>query len=186
MTTRPNKIALQRTARLRLSWQFNAPGSPPLSCFVSRTLAMKIRRFNILLALGAFCLMVLAAYLLWDRDPSARWEHLVISVDRLYARNPPAYRLTDHLVGILHNRNPLSYYEQGVDKEQKALLASGHLVETKIRIPAGRSEGDVTIALREVWQRKGLYFSALVDRTNHQFLLISRPQDVAAFSAAIK
>src|SRR5436853_5576526 len=101
----------------------DALGAPCLSNSVSRTLEMKIRRFNILLALGAFCLMVVTVYLLWDRDPSARWERLVISVDRLHARNPPAYRLTDHLVGILHNKNPLSYYEQGVEKEQKALLA---------------------------------------------------------------
>ena len=77
------------------------------------------------------------------------------------------------------------YYSVEITKEEQRLLASGYFVETKIRIPAGRSEGEVTIALREVWQRKGLYFSALVDRTNHQFLLISRPQDVAAFSAAL-
>jgi hypothetical protein len=79
----------------------------------------------------------------------------------------------------------LSYYEKEVEKEQKALLASGHLVETKIPIPAGRSEQEVHKVQHEVWLRTRRYASSSIDTTNHQLLLISRPQDVVAFSAAL-
>jgi len=89
---------------------------------------MNIPPFKIALALGAFCLTVLLAYLLWDRDPCARFEHMAKRAARLEASFPRPYRLSDHLVGIFHRREPMSYYEEKAAKMRKALLASGHLV----------------------------------------------------------
>ena len=147
---------------------------------------MNIPPFKSALALGAFCLTVLLAYLLWDRDPCARFEHMAKRAARLEASFPRPYRLSDHLVGIFHRREPMSYYEEKAAKMRKALLASGHLVETRIRIPTDRSEQEVHKALYAAYQRTGCYYSASVEATNHQVLLISKPRDVAAFSAALK
>jgi hypothetical protein len=147
---------------------------------------MKVPRFKIALGLGAFCLMVVPAFLLWDRDPCARLERLAKRAARLEAVHPRPYRLSDHLVGILHRSEPMRYYEQAVAKEQRALLASGHLVETQIGIPAERPSRDVHKVLHAVYQRTGAYYSASVDETNHHVMLISKPQDVAGFSAALK
>jgi hypothetical protein len=153
---------------------------------VNRTRAMKIPRFKIAIALGAFCLMVGPAYLLWDRDPCARLERMAKSAARLEAVYPRPYRLSDHIVGILHRSEPMRYYEEAVAKEQKALLASGHLVETQIRIPADRSAREVHKALYSAYQRTGAYYSASVDETKHHVMLLSKPQDVAGFSATLK
>jgi hypothetical protein len=147
---------------------------------------MKIPRFKIALALGAFCLVVVPAFLLWDRDPCARLERMAKRAARLGAGYPHPYRWSDHLVGILHRSEPMRYYEEAVAKEQKALLASGHLVETQIGIPSDRPSREVHKALYAAYQRIGAYYSASVDETNHHVMLISNPQDVAGFSAALK
>jgi hypothetical protein len=136
--------------------------------------------------LGAFCLLVVAAYLLWDRDPCARLERMAKRAARLEAVYPRPYRWSDRLVGILHRTEPMRYYEEAAAKEQKALLASGHLVETQIGIPTDRPSRDVHKVLYAVYQRTGAYYSASVDEMNHHVILISKPQDVAGFSAALK
>jgi hypothetical protein len=153
---------------------------------VSRMRAMKVPRFKIALGLGIFCLMVVPALLLWDRDPCARLERMAKGAARLQAGYPRSYRWSDHLVGVLHRSEPLRYYEQAVAQEQKALLASGHLVETQIDIPTNRPPAEVRKVLDAIYQRTGAYYSASVDETNHCVRLISKPQDVAAFSAALK
>ena len=147
---------------------------------------MKIPRFKIALALGALCFSVVLACLLRGRDPCARFEHMAKRAARLEATLPRPYRLSDHIVGILHHREPMSYYEEQVAKMQESLLASGHLVETRIRIHTDRSDREVHKALYAACQRTGCYYSASIDATNHRVVLISKPRDVAAFSAALK
>jgi len=147
---------------------------------------MKIPRFKIALALGALRLSVVLACLLWGRDPCERCEHTAKRAARLEATYPHPYRLSDQIVGILHHREPMSYHEEQAAKMQESLLASGHLVETRIRIPTDRSDREVHKALYAACQRTGCYYSAWVDATKHRVVLISKPRDVAAFSAALK
>src|SRR5437588_4027906 len=145
---------------------------------------MKISRLQIALALAAFCLMVVPAYLMWNRDPCAHLKHMARSAGRLSASSQ-VYRWSDHIVGVLHGE-PFRYYCEEITKEEQRLLASGYFAETKIRIPADRSDREVHKALHAVCQRTDFYCDASVDVTNHYVLLLSRPQDVATFSAALK
>jgi hypothetical protein len=78
------------------------------------------------------------------------------------------------------------YYSDEIHREEQRLLASGYFVQTKIRIPADRSEREVHKALHAVCQRTDFYCDASVDVTNHHVLLLSRPKDVATFSVALK
>lgn len=147
---------------------------------------MKIPRFKIVLALCASCLAVVLVFLVWDRDPFARLERMAECAARLEAAYPRPYRLPDYLVGLLHRVEPMRYYEDEVAKAQKALLASGDLVERRIAIPSARSDREIYTALYEVRQRTGAYYWAYVQSTNHLVLLVSRPRDIAAFSAVLR
>jgi hypothetical protein len=154
--------------------------------FVSCALAMKIPRFRIVLTLGAICLMVASVCLLWVRDPCARLKYLARSAGRLGLSYPRHYRLSDHVVRILHQKEPFDYYCTELHKEEERLLATGDLVETPIGIATNRTDRDVTLALHAVCERTGAYCSHSIDVTNHSLLLITRPQDIAVFSAAIR
>ena len=122
---------------------------------VSRTRVMKIPRFKIALALAAFCLMVVPAYLMWNRDPCAHLKHMARSAGRLSASSQ-VYRWPDYVVRVLHGQEAFMYYSVEITKEEQRLLASGYFVETKIRIPADRSDREVHKALYAVCQRTGL------------------------------
>jgi len=139
---------------------------------------------RIALALGLGLSAVLALSL-WHRDPCAAFERMAKRAARLEAAYPRPYRLSDHVVGILHHREPMSYYEEQAARMQGALLASGDLVETRIPVPADGSERDMLKTLYAVCQRTGYFYTASIDTTNHQVRLISKPKDVAVFSAAL-
>ena len=143
-------------------------------------------RFRIVLALGVLCLMVASICLLHDSDPCARMKHLSRNAGRLGLRYPRPYRIRDYIFRIVHHREPFDYYCTELGKEEQRLLASGYLVKTPVRIGGGRSDRDVHIALHSVCERTGAYCSASRDGTNDCVLLISKPQDVATFSAALK
>ena len=93
---------------------------------------MNIRRWITGLSFGAFCVAVVLTCVVRSRgDPCARLTRLDVKILRLSAR-PRPYRLSDHIVGLLHRSDPLTYYEREFATEKKALLASGRLVEFRL------------------------------------------------------
>jgi hypothetical protein len=153
---------------------------------VSRPLAMKIPRLKIVLALSAICVIVASVCLLRDRDPCARLKYLSRNAGRLGLVYPRPYRLSDHIVRIWRHREPFEYYCTELHKEEVRLLATSDLVQTQVPIPTNRVDRYVHIALHAVCQRTGAYVSCSIDATNHYVLLVSKPLDVAAFSAALE
>jgi hypothetical protein len=146
---------------------------------------MKVPRFKIALALAALCLMFASAYLICNRDPCARVKRMARNAGRLSASSQ-VYRWQDYVVHALQGQNAFMYYSDEIHKEEQRLLAAGYFVQTKIRIPPDRSEREVQKALYTVYQRTDFYCDASVDVTNHDVLLLSRPEDIATFSAALK
>jgi hypothetical protein len=147
---------------------------------------IKLPRFRVVLAFGAICLMVASVCLLRDRDSCARLKYLSRNAGRLGLVYPRPYRLSDHIVRIRRHKEPFDYYCTELHKEEVRLLAKGDLVQTQVPIPTNRVDRDVHVALHAVCQRTGAYVSCSIDATNHYVLLVSKPRDVAAFSAALK
>lgn len=144
------------------------------------------RRIAILLA--GFCLAAIAfAVSLFRGDPYDRLERMARNAARLESKFPRPYRLSDHiLVGVLRRREPMRYYEEEAQKAQKALLASGHLIQTNIPFLPNRPEGEIHKSLYAVFQRTGAYYSAEVNQTNGSVLLVCKPKDLEEFAAALK
>ena len=149
-------------------------------------MVMKSPHLKIALALGVICLMVASVCLVSNRDPCAHLKHLSISAGRLGLSIPRAYHLSDHVVGILHHREPFDYYCTELHKEEERLLANGDLVETQICIPNNRTARAIAIALHAAIHQTRAYCSHSVDMTNHSVWLISTPQDIAVLAAALK
>ena len=95
-------------------------------------------------------------------------------------------RIADFIIGIRTHRDVRMYFAEEAAKEQKLLLASGLLVESKIAISGRRSQGEVYLALAKSYQKTGAYWAATVDTTNRLVLLISKQKDAASFAAALK
>jgi hypothetical protein len=145
---------------------------------------MKPPRLMTVLSLGVICLAIGLAYAFWSHgDPCARLISLTAKVDRLQSSRPRPYRLSDHVVGVLHHSNPLLYYERQAENEKKALVASGQLVEFKIPYTADgpRSDREIAKALLAVHQRTGADYWIDFDLTNHLMLIECRPGDVGKF-----
>jgi hypothetical protein len=96
----------------------------------------------------------------------------------------PGYNLNDHLHILLYRTEPYQYYGAQSQKQQEALLISGHLIETRISIPESWSKAEVFRALRKT---SGAYWAiAEVDNTNHVVRLICKPHQVAYFRQAMR
>ena len=144
---------------------------------------MNIRRWITGLSFGAFCVAVVLTCVVRSRgDPCARLTRLDVKILRLSAR-PRPYRLSDHIVGLLHRSDPLTYYEREFATEKKALLASGRLVEFRLPYTAEglHTDREIAKALLAVWQRTGANYYIEFDRTNHIMLVACRPCDVRQF-----
>ena len=145
---------------------------------------MNVPRLLTLLALGFMCLAIGLGYMIRRRtDPCARLIDLTAKVDRLQSARPRLYRFSDHIQEVLHQSNPLLYYESEAYKEKKALLASGRLVEFKIPYSANgtRSDREIALALLAVHRQTGAEYWIDFDLTNHLMLVACRPSEVRLF-----
>ena len=145
---------------------------------------MNAPRSKIAICLSVLVFSIGAVALMFLQNPYRRLEHMGKSALRLSSGGP--VRISDHIIGILHRRDPRFYFIEEADKEQKVLLASGHLVESKIAISGTRSRQEVYQALAKTYQQTGAYWAATVDLTNRVVLLISKPKDAASFAAALE
>jgi len=119
------------------------------------------------------------------RNPYGRLDRLGRAVERLGSGYPRSYRFGDYVRVILHRTDPFVYYCQELEREERRLLASGRLVWTEIPLPEGKTDRDVLIFLRQEFLDTGAYFRAIFDRTNGVVRIVCKPEDVAAFRAAL-
>lgn len=153
--------------------------------FVSRQHAMKAPHRKLAVGVVLVCLCIASAYFILQPDPYARLERMGKSALRLSLPGA-APSISDHIIGALHRCEPRFYFTKEAQKEQEKLLAAGLLVEFKIAIPSTRSQREVYQAFAKSYQKTGAYWAATVDPTNRVVLLISKPKDVASFTAALE
>jgi len=139
---------------------------------------------KIAIASVLICLCLVIVYVKARRGPYARLERMGQSALRLSSPGV-APSLKEHIVGVLHRRDPRLYFADEAQIEQEKLLAAGLLVETKVPIQVTRSADEVYKALWNHYQTSGAYWSATVDLTNRIVLLVSKPGDAASFAAAL-
>jgi hypothetical protein len=145
---------------------------------------MKLAPRITILCFCGVCLAVGLSYIDWRRnDPCEHCFQLTVRVARLQSSRPRDYSFTDHVVGLLHRSDPLTYYERKANSEKKALLTSGKLVEFRIPYTADgpHSDREIAKALDAVWQRTGVEYWIDFDLTNHLMLVACRPRDVHQF-----
>lgn len=149
---------------------------------------MKAQRLITGLLLGVVLLAIGVSWVLWRRDPCAHVFRTARHIERLESLRPRPYTLSDHVVGLLHQSNPLVYYKGELAKEIRALTASGRLVELRVPYTAEgiRSDREIAKALLAVHQRTGADYWFDFDLTNRLMLIVCRSQDVATFSSALK
>ena len=145
---------------------------------------MKTPRFRLATGLATLCFLIVTVLLMQRRNPYARLEYMGKNALRL-SMGGPAVRILDRVIGILHCRDPKGYFSQEAEKEEKALLKSGLLVQTPVAIPDLWSPRDALTALWNRYQETGAYWSASVDQTNHVVVIVSTPKDVASFASAL-
>ena len=145
---------------------------------------MKTLRSRLAFGLATISLLTAMLLLMQARNPYARLEHMGKSALRL-SMGGPVVRILDRVVGILHCRDPKAYFSQEAEKEEKALLKSGLLVQTRVAIPETWSSREALTALWNRYQETGAYWAASVDRTNNIVVIISKPEDVASFVSAL-
>jgi len=144
---------------------------------------MKRSKRRILIPAAAFCLLAATLYALLPRNPYRRLDYYSNQVLRL-ATSTNRYTLSDHLVGLLHRSEPYQYYGERSQKEQAALLASGHLVETNISFPESWSKTELITALRKT---SGVYWAvARLNTTNHLARVICKPHQIASLRQVLK
>jgi hypothetical protein len=119
------------------------------------------------------------------RNPYGRLDRLGRAVERLGSAYPRPYGPADYVVGIRHRTEPFDYYCQELDREERRLLASGHLVWAEFPLPEGKTVRDVLLSLRQEFLETGAYFRAIFDRTNGVVRVVCKPKDVAAFKAVL-
>jgi hypothetical protein len=138
---------------------------------------------KLLVPAGGVCLLAILLYAFLPRNPYRRLDYYSNQVLRL-ATSTNRYTLSDHLNALLHRREPYQYYAERAQQEQKALLVSGHLVETNIALPIMWSERDLVAALSKT---SGLYWAvARVDTTNHLAFLICKPHQAEPLRQALR
>ena len=131
---------------------------------------------TVLIPAAVFCLLAAALYAFLPRNPYRRLDYYSNQALRL-ATSTNRYTLSDRLAGLLHRSEPYQYYAERSQKEQAALLASGHLVETNISLPESWSKGDLIAALGKT---SGVYWAvARLDTTNHLARFICKPYQIA-------
>ncbi len=146
---------------------------------------MKARR---LISLGVVLLAIGVSCWLWRGDPCAHLFRTARHIERLESRRPRPYGLSDHIVGFLHQSNPLLYYKGELAKEIRTLTASGRLVEFRVPYAAEgiRSDREIAKALLAIHQRTGADYWFDFDLTNRLMLVLCRSEDAARFSTALK
>jgi len=99
---------------------------------------MKSRPAKIVSAFAAFGVMAVVS-LLWLEEPKGDAAHYAelcrtgALYKRLIASGPC---LSDRLVALVHlTSDPANYYEQRYEKEKKALVASGYLIQVAVPVP---------------------------------------------------
>ena len=137
---------------------------------------MKRSGRTILIPAAAFCLLAAVLYAFLPRNPYRRLDYYSSQALRL-ATTTNRYTPSDHLAGLLHRSEPCQYYAERSQKEQEALLASGHLVETNMSLPESWSKSDLIAALGKA---SGVYWAvARLDTTNHLARFICKPHQIA-------
>ena len=149
---------------------------------------MKARRLIIGFSVAVILLAIGVSW--WDgrRDPCAHLFRTARHIERLESRRPRPYRLSDHIVGLLHQSNPLLYYKGQLSKEIRTLTASGRLMEIRVPYAAegSRSDREIAAALLAIHQQTGADYWFDFDLTNHLMLVVFRAEDAAKFSTALK
>jgi hypothetical protein len=144
---------------------------------------MKRLKLKVSLPIGAFCMLAASLYAFLPRNPYRRLDYYSSQVLRL-ATSTNRYTLSDHLAGLLHRREPYQYYAEQSRKQQEALLASGHLVETNISLPESWSKGDLIAALDKT---SGVYWAvARLDTTNHFARFVCKPRQVVTLRQILR
>ena len=144
---------------------------------------MKIRSSRIISGLFVLSLALVVVWLILPRNPYARLEFT--GKMALALSSGGSLHFLSRIASMIHCPDPGVYFSQEADREEQALLASGHLVRTRIKISDSQSSREALTALWYRHRRTGAYWSGSVERTNHMVVLVSKPKDVASFAAAL-
>lgn len=146
---------------------------------------MKQRDLKVMSGCALLCVMAVGVFAFLPTVQYRRLQSDRENALRLLSQ-PGKATFVDRLVGALHRTPADSYYLHRWESTQKALLASGLLVETKIAISDMWSSFGIYEELRRIERQTGAYWWATIDLTNQIVMLTSKPKDVAAFTAALQ
>ncbi len=150
---------------------------------------MKTRRFKIGVALAIVTVLGVAAYVistrpLGDAQRYAELHRLGASYKRAWTGQSTA---GDHFIALTHFSSPSNYYHARFEQQQRALMASGYMVELTVPVPNLRPKvPQVWASLTNAFQQTGAYAEARLDHTRDEVRLVCRKEDVALWQRVLK
>jgi hypothetical protein len=134
-------------------------------------------------------LVLLTAYYLMERPVTDGQRYAELqrlgSTYKMARTARPSF--PDLIAALLHFGSFTNYLRGQFDKQEKALVSSGYLVEITVPVYDLQAKRvQVRTTLSNTWARTGAYYVATLDKTRDEIRLLCRKEDIPLWQNAFR